>query len=63
MPRLGLKAVYLFSTGVGDYWQRQGFKETSVSEVVHHMPGAYQVKLFDRLGWLPTEVAYRYALL
>ena len=58
-----LKAVYLFSTGAGDYWKRQGFIDTPVSEVAGNMPGAYQVKLFDRLGWLPTEVAYRYELL
>lgn len=59
---MGLNAVYLFSTGAGDYWKRQGFMEVSVDEVVSFMPGTYQVKLFDRLGWLPTEVAYRYDL-
>lgn len=59
---MGLKAVYLFSTGAGDYWKRQGFVDTPVSEVTDRMPGAYQVKLFERLGWLPTEVAYRYEL-
>lgn len=58
----GLKTVYLFSTDAGAYWVRQGFCKTSVAEVVQDMPGAYQVKLFDRLGWLPTEVAYRYDL-
>ncbi len=57
---MGLKAVYLFSTGAGDYWKRQGFVDTPVSEVVSLLPGAYQVKLFERLGWLPTEAAYRY---
>lgn len=35
---MGLKAVYLFSTGAGNYWQRQGFTETSVDEVVNNMP-------------------------
>lgn len=60
---MGCSAVYLFSTGAGDYWKRQGFTETPVSEVVQNMPGAPQVKLFERLGWLPTEVAYRYELL
>ena len=57
-----LKAVYLFSTGAGDYWKRQGFAETTVDEVTRNMPGVYQVRLFSRLGWLPTEVAYRYEL-
>jgi len=60
--KTSLKAVYLFSTGAGDYWKRQGFIEVPVHEVVSLMPDAYQVKLFDRLGWLPTEVAYRYDL-
>jgi|AGTN01.3.fsa_nt_gi N-acetylglutamate synthase and related acetyltransferases len=59
---MGLEAVYLFSTDAGPYWVRQGFCNVPVEEVVQHMPGAYQVKLFDRLGWLPTEVTYRYAL-
>jgi GNAT superfamily N-acetyltransferase len=58
----GIKTVYLFSTGAGDYWKRQGFTDAPVAEVVRNMPGAPQVKLFDRLGWLPAEAAYRYDL-
>lgn len=60
--KIGLKAVYLFSTDAGSYWTRQRFHLIPVKEVVQNLPGAYQVKLFDRLGWLPTEVAYRYML-
>ena len=52
--------VYLFSTDAGTYWQRQNFHEVPVSEVVAALPGAPQVKEYERLGWLPTEVAWRY---
>jgi len=60
--KMGLTAVYLFSTDAGDYWRRQGFVDAPVDEVVSRMPNAYQVMLFNRLGWLPTEVAFRYDL-
>jgi N-acetylglutamate synthase-like GNAT family acetyltransferase len=55
----GFEAVYCFSTDAGPYWIRRGFKECAVEEVVRELPDAPQVRLFDRLGWLPTEVAYR----
>jgi N-acetylglutamate synthase-like GNAT family acetyltransferase len=57
-----IEAVYLFSTDAGAYWERLGFNEVAVQEVVMRMPDAFQVRLFDRLGWLPTEVAYKYKL-
>ena len=57
-----LEAIYLFSTGAGDYWTKLGFKEIMVSEVVDRMGDTPQVKLFEKLGWLPTEVAYKYCL-
>ncbi|MEA4908727.1 MAG: GNAT family N-acetyltransferase [Chloroflexi bacterium] len=53
-----LRTVYLFSTGAGAYWRRLGFCEVPVAQVVSALPEAPQVKLFERLGWLPTEVAY-----
>jgi N-acetylglutamate synthase-like GNAT family acetyltransferase len=52
--------IYLFSTDAGTYWVQQGFVEVSVSEVVDALPNAPQVVLFDELGWLRTEVAYRF---
>jgi N-acetylglutamate synthase-like GNAT family acetyltransferase len=58
----GLEALYLFSTIAGAYWLRAGFSEAPVAEVAERLPDAYQVKLFARLGWLPTEEAFKYVL-
>lgn len=55
---MDLKAVYLFSTEAGKYWMRFGFEEVPVEEVTDRLPNAPQVGLFDKLGWLPTEIAY-----
>lgn len=60
--RMGLKAVYLFSTDAGPYWLKQGFKIVPVDQVIEKLYDCYQVRLFDRLGWLPTEVTYKYNL-
>lgn len=59
---MDLKAIYLFSTEAGIYWTRLGFKEVPVEEVIDRLPNAPQVRLFDKLGWLPTEIAYKYRL-
>jgi N-acetylglutamate synthase-like GNAT family acetyltransferase len=58
----GYRFAYCFSTDAGSYWTARGFNICSVEEVVCAVPHAPQVRLFDRLGWLPTEVAYRIAL-
>ncbi|HYP05042.1 MAG TPA: GNAT family N-acetyltransferase, partial [Bryobacteraceae bacterium] len=54
----GFTAVYCFSTDAGSYWTARGFVPCTVEEVLRAIPNAPQVRLFDRLGWLPTEVAY-----
>jgi N-acetylglutamate synthase-like GNAT family acetyltransferase len=54
--------VYCFSTEAGRYWAARGFEECAVDEVVRELPDAPQVRLFDGLGWLPTEVAFRKVL-
>jgi N-acetylglutamate synthase-like GNAT family acetyltransferase len=54
----GLRAIYLFSTDAGPYWVRLGFRRVPVRDVMDAMPGAPQVRLFQELGWIPTEVAY-----
>jgi N-acetylglutamate synthase-like GNAT family acetyltransferase len=54
-----LDAIYLFSTGAGQYWRSFGFEESWVAEVVEKLANAPQVKLFNELGWLPTEAAYK----
>ena len=51
--------VYCFSTDAQEYWAYRGFRRITVAEVLEALPDAPQVKLFDRLGWLPTEVAWR----
>jgi N-acetylglutamate synthase-like GNAT family acetyltransferase len=55
----GRRIVYCFSTGAGSYWQRFGFREVSVREVIDALPDSPQVNHFDRIGWLPTEIAWR----
>jgi predicted N-acetyltransferase YhbS len=55
----GYRRIYLFSTGAGAYWQRLGFREVAVAELVSAMLAAPQVKRYEVLGWLPTEVAWR----
>ena len=55
----GYRHVYLFSTDAGAYWQRLGFHEVPVSELVAALPAAPQVQKYKVLGWLPTEVAWR----
>jgi amino-acid N-acetyltransferase len=59
---MGLEALYLFSTEAGGYWVRNGFCEAPVEEVTQRLPDAYQVKLFESLGWLPTEKAFKIVL-
>ncbi len=58
----GYQHVYLFSTGAGEYWQRLGFHEVPVSELVTALPDAPQVQKYKVLGWLSTEVAWRHDL-
>jgi N-acetylglutamate synthase-like GNAT family acetyltransferase len=53
------RIVYCFSTGAGEYWQRQGFYEVPVAELCAALPGSFQVRYYEQLGWLPTEVAWR----
>ena len=55
----GYRHVYLFSTNAGTYWQRLGFHEVPVSELVTALPNAPQVQKYKALGWLHTEVAWR----
>ena len=55
----GYQRVYLFSTGAGAYWQRLHFQEVPVAELVAVLGEAPQVRRYELLGWLPTEVAWR----
>ncbi len=55
----GCAYAYLFSTGAGAYWTRQGFHEAPVMELVAALPDVPQVRRYQALGWLATEVAWR----
>ncbi len=55
----GYRWAYLFSTGAGSYWMRLGFRAAPVPELVAALPDAPQVRRYQELGWLPTEVAWR----
>jgi N-acetylglutamate synthase-like GNAT family acetyltransferase len=58
----GFRRVYLFSTGAGPYWIKLGFRQAPVPELVAALPDAPQVRRYEELGWLPTEVAWVVAL-
>lgn len=59
---MGFSTLYAFSTDAQDYWTRRGFRQVPVEELVAALPDAPQVHLFREIGWLPTEVAWRYDL-
>ncbi len=55
----GLEAVYLFSTEAGAYWMKQGFVPVDLNEAISKLKDTPQIRLFKKLGWLPTEVAFK----
>jgi N-acetylglutamate synthase-like GNAT family acetyltransferase len=55
----GYQRIYLFSTGAGAFWSRQGFREVPVPELVAVLPDAPQVRHYHEQGALPDEVAWR----
>jgi N-acetylglutamate synthase-like GNAT family acetyltransferase len=55
-----ITTIYLFSTDAGTYWISRGFWEVPVPELVAALPDVFQVRHYDELGWLPTEVAWRH---
>jgi N-acetylglutamate synthase-like GNAT family acetyltransferase len=57
-----VEEVFLFSTEAGEYWTKLGFQRTDTYELIQKLRNAPQVKLFEKLGWLPSEVAYKYIL-
>ncbi len=56
------KGAYCFSTDAAQYWIARGFCRCTVEEVVLVLPSAPHVLLFGRLGCLPTEVTFRFAI-
>ncbi|MBB6097813.1 N-acetylglutamate synthase-like GNAT family acetyltransferase [Deinobacterium chartae] len=58
----GDRAVYLFSTEAGAYWQRFGFEQVAVAELEAALPQAPQVVSGQCRGWIHDEVAWRKTL-
>jgi N-acetylglutamate synthase-like GNAT family acetyltransferase len=55
-------ALYLISTGAGPYWQRFGFVEVPVDDLVRALPTVPQVRSGIERGWLAEEVAWTLTL-
>jgi N-acetylglutamate synthase-like GNAT family acetyltransferase len=55
----GCEAVYLFSVHAGGYWQRMGFEEVPVDEMVEALPDVPQVNRFRQIHKLETEIAWK----
>ncbi|MFC4453047.1 GNAT family N-acetyltransferase [Deinococcus sonorensis] len=55
----GDRAVYLFSSHAGGYWQRLGFVAVPPQEVADRLPTAPQVRSGECRGWLHTEQAWK----
>lgn len=55
----GYNAVYLFSVHAGGYWQKLGFEEVPVDEMVQMLPDVPQVNRFAQIHKLENEVAWR----
>lgn len=56
--RLGLWDVYLFSKDTGEYFERLGWRQVPVAEVVARLPEAPQVRRYEQIGWYPDERAF-----
>lgn len=55
----GDRAVYLFSSHAGGYWQKLGFVQVPVGELSAALPGAPQVKSGECRGWIHDETAWK----
>lgn len=55
----GDRAVYLFSSHAGKYWQRLGFVQVPTAELGTALPGTPQVRSGECLGWIHEETAWK----
>lgn len=55
----GDRAVYLFSSHAGAYWQRLGFVQVPVTELSAALSGTPQVKSGECRGWIHDETAWK----
>lgn len=58
----GKHHAYCFSTRAANYFQRIGFSEVPVAQLVDSLPNAPQVIRFTKIGKLATEHAWHKAL-
>lgn len=56
--RLDLRDVYLFSKDTGGYFERLGWREVPIAEVITRLPQAPQVRRYEGIGWYPDERAF-----
>ncbi len=55
----GDRAVYLFSSHAGPYWQRLGFGSVPATELSAALPGTPQVNSGECRGWIHGELAWK----
>lgn len=55
----GDKALYLFSSGAGPFWQQFGFVPVDTAEISAALPNAPQVVSGERRGWIEREQAWK----
>ena len=55
----GDRALYLFSSDAGPFWQQFGFVPASSDEVLADLPNAPQVLSGKHRGWIRTERAWK----
>ncbi len=58
----GDRALYLFSSDAGPFWQSFGFVPVSSAEVLAALPAAPQVVSGECRGWIHTELAWKRAV-
>ncbi|WP_084474568.1 GNAT family N-acetyltransferase [Deinococcus pimensis] len=58
----GDRAVYLFSSDAGAYWQRLGFEEVAVTDLAAALPDVPQVVSGVTKGWIHEERAWKLTL-
>lgn len=58
----GDRAVYLFTSDMGPYWQRFGFVEVPLETLVQALPDVSQVQSGMCMGWLEQSRAWKKTL-
>ncbi len=56
------RAVYLFSTSAGGFWQTFGFEQVDVWTLADALPNSAQVRSGIERGWIVDDCAWRLTL-